>query len=335
MLPTLMVGLAFAGAVQADLHLDTPHQLLSRGVGLDAPLGLQAGLVALREGGTNVAVMALWPPRREPDPAAYVEGVLDRLLAEIERLPDVVLVRDPEAARAAVARGQLAVVVSLEGAQGLGEVEWRAGLERLQARGLSMVGLTWSFSNRFAGSSGDGGGGLTAEGEALKAELLRRGLMIDLSHASRQTTMALCKGSPAPVFASHSDAFALQPDPRNLTDEEIRCISATGGVIGLNLHAPFLGPGAGLARAADHVEWLSRVGGPGSVGLGTDFDGMIQLPEGLPSEAALPDLLAELSRRGWSEEQLADFRGEAFLTAWARVRAAATDSGARLQPAQH
>lgn len=307
--------------MQVDMHLDTPTQLLTRKLGLDAPEGLEAGLVQLRAGGTNVPVMVLWPPQKS-DHRARTFALLDRLEAEARRLADVTIVHDPDEARREVAMRHVAVLVSLEGAHGLGEGDdWREVLGSLHDRGLSLLGLTWSFSNRFAGSSGDGGGGLSDEGRQLVAEARRLGVVVDVSHASRQSTMEACQGSPVPVIASHSDAFSVRQQPRNLTDEELSCIAATGGVVGLNFHVTFVGPEASVAKVADHADHIAKVAGRGAVALGSDFDGYIKKPAGLASEADVGALWAELGSRGWSEAEIRGVRGENFMRAWSAVLA--------------
>lgn len=308
-------------AMQADLHLDTPTQLHRRSVGFDAT-GLEAGLAQLRRGGTNLAVEVLWPPR-EADWPAHVEALLTRLEAEDARLEELTLVRSPAEARRVAARGGVAFAVSLEGAHGLGDVPFepggRAALGALHRRGLSLLGLTWSFSNRYAGSSGDGGGGLTEEGKALVAEANRLGVVLDLSHASRATTLDTCRLSTAPLIASHSDAAAVRAHPRNLTDEEIDCIAASGGVIGLNVHATFVGSPAGVKKLADHADHLRERGGVGVVALGSDFDGLITTPPDLPDAGAVPALWAELRSRGWTEGEIEAVKAGNFLRAWQAV----------------
>lgn len=321
MFTLLMTSLA-AATPQVDLHLDTPTQLHRKGLGMDAPEGLEAGVPQLRAGGTTVAVEVLWPPRDE-DWVAHTDRLLGLVEADLARLDELALARSPAQARAAVEQGHIAVLIALEGAHGLGDGDWSARLDALHARGLSMLGVTWSFSNRFAGSSGDGGGGLTEEGRALVARARALGIALDVSHASRAATLEICRGSPVPVIASHSDAHALNPVPRNLTDEEIRCIAATGGVIGLNFHAPFVGGARDVAAVADHADHLAAVGGHGVVALGSDFDGMITTPAGLSDAGDLGALWAELRSRGWTEEQLAGLRGESFLRAWERIQGGA------------
>jgi membrane dipeptidase len=312
---------ARAADIQADLHLDTPTMLYRNKVGLDGA-GLEAGLSQLRAGGTNLAVMVLWPPR-EASWAAHVESLLSILEREDSRLDAVTLARSPEDALRIADAGGIALVYSLEGAHGI-DTTGIEGLRALHARGLALLGLTWSFSNRFAGSSGDGGGGLTADGRALVDEAQRLGVLIDLSHASKATTLDVCRASSAPVIASHSDAAGVRAHARNLTDEEIGCIAATGGVVGLNLHSTFLGSPADVKKAADHVEYVRKVGGIGAVALGSDFDGLIKAPADLQTAADLGRIWDELRRRGWTDVEIQAVRGENFLRAWAVARSLAS-----------
>jgi len=298
--------------------------MLAKGLHLDANTGLEAGLPQLRLGGSNVVVEVLWPPRKsDHKPRAF--ALLDVVEKEVARREDLVLAREPDVARTTVAAGNIAVLISMEGAHGLGTgADWVDVFQQFYDRGLRLLGVTWSFSNRFAGSSGDGGGGLSDEGRALVKLARDRRVILDVSHASRQTTMEICTGSPQPVIASHSNAKSLRGVARNLTDDEIRCIAATGGVIGLNFHASFVSGGdqgpATVARVADHAEYLAKVGGHGVVALGSDFDGYIKKPVGLEDASKIPALWDELRRREWTEEQNAGVRGENFMRAWEKMR---------------
>lgn len=322
MLTTLFFGSLLAAPLQADLHLDTPTQLHRQGVGLDAPQGLEGGLAQLRAGGTNLAVEVLWPPR-SADWRAHTFSLLARLEAEDARLEGLTLARTPAQARAIAAQGQVAYVVALEGAHGLGDGDWRGTVDTLHSRGLAVLGLTWSMSNPFAGSSGDDGGGLTEQGRALVAHAQGHGILIDLSHASRATTLEVCKTTTVPVIASHSNAHAVQSHKRNLTDEEIRCIAATGGVVGLNFHASFVGGTRDVAAVADQADHIARVGGHGVLALGSDFDGLIATPEGLSDAGDIPALWSELRGRGWTEAQVLGVQGENFMRAWSGAVAGA------------
>ena len=309
-----------------DMHVDTPTQMVRRNVGLD-DAALESGLDDMCDGGTNVVVEVLWPPREPATPAAWAAQV-ERLFSKVEdedkRLDGVALARTPTEARAILAAHQIAMLVSIEGAHGI-EAGGVASLAGLHARGLSLIGLTWTFSNHFAGSSGDAppenpaGTGLTEDGRALVAAANALGVVIDVSHASDMTTMEVCALSSAPVIASHSDADGVQVHARNLSDAAIRCIAQKGGVIGLNFHATFVGRPATIAKVADHADYLRKIGGAGVVALGSDYDGLITTPTGLTDAGDLPALWDELRRRGWSDEDIRGVQGDNFMRAWQAV----------------
>lgn len=302
-----------AADIRADLHLDTPTQLLRREVGLDAD-GLEAGLPELRAAGTNLAVEVLWPPRHA-EWEAHTARLFDIVEREDRRLDGVEIVSSVAGARVAADRGQVGLLVALEGAHGLGNGGADA-LRALHARGLRMLGLTWSFSNRYAGSSGDGGGGLTAEGWWLLAEANRLGVVVDVSHASDAATLDTCGWSHAPVVASHSNTDAAHPHARNLSDAAVQCIARSGGVVGVNVHGDFVGGSRDVAAVADHFDALRRLGGAGVVALGSDYDGLIKPVTGLGQAGRLGALWDELRRRGWTDDELRGARGENFARAW-------------------
>ena len=308
--------------VVVDLHTDTLTQLQRRGLAMDAPEGLEAGTVALQKGGFNAVVYAIWPGKH-PEARDVALSLLDIAEREIQRLPDVSLARSPQELREIVGRGETAVILSLEGAHGLqpGGVDQ---LDVLNARGVRILGPVWSFSNAYMGSSGDRGGGLTEDGEKLLERARGLGMVVDVSHASDTATLQICRTSPVPVIATHSDAFALHAHARNLSDESIRCIGERGGVIGVNLHSTFLGATADVSRIADHMEHIAQVGGTSAVALGSDFDGYITLPAGIHGAGDIPAVWAELASRGHDEKELAAWKGGNFLRVWEAVLAATT-----------
>jgi len=301
--------------IQADLHLDTPTQFDRKGLRLDAEEGLEGGIKQLKAGGTNLAVEVLWPPRGV-DPRAHVYGLMERLQAEQDRLEEVVLVKTPQRAKREIEAGRVALLIALEGAHGLGEQNWEATLEDLHRNGLSILGLAWSFSNQFAGSSGDGGGGLSAKGRRLVQHSRNMGILLDVSHASKSTTLQVCTNSPVTVIASHSNAASVHPHARNLSDEEIKCIAKTGGVIGLNFHRPFLGGAADVQQVVAHANHIAKLVGHQALALGSDFDGLIQPAHGLETSAELGVLWRALRQSGWTREQLDGIRGSNFYRAW-------------------
>jgi microsomal dipeptidase-like Zn-dependent dipeptidase len=171
---------------------------------------------------------------------------------------------------------------ALEGAQPL-EGDFRAELDLLFDRGLRMVGISHFADNEYAGSvQGLEKHGLTAKGRELVAELERRGIAIDLSHASPAAVRDVLAIARKPVVISHTGVEGTcdrdttrYPNPsHNLSDEQIRAVAANGGVIGVGLWA---GAVCG-ATAADTVRAMRHIidlVGDAHVGLGSDFDGYV------------------------------------------------------------
>jgi membrane dipeptidase len=210
--------------------------------------------------------------------------------------------------------GGLAAVLHLEGAEPIG-----AGLEELEvlhAAGMRSLGLVWSRPNAFATGvpfqfpgSPDQGPGLTDAGRALVRACGELRILIDLSHLNARGFWEVAELSTAPLVASHSGAHALCPSPRNLDDEQLRAIGASGGLVGINFHVGFLrADGADdadtpLAAIAAHAAHVAELAGVDSVALGSDFDGAT-MPAALGDVTGLPRLLDALRAAGFDDGEL-------------------------------
>ncbi|MBQ2770374.1 MAG: dipeptidase [Clostridia bacterium] len=140
----------------------------------------------------------------------------------------------------------------------------------------------------------------------LGREAIRRmeelGMVFDVSHLSRGGTLEALQISKNPIIASHSNARAVTDHPRNLSDEEIRGIADSGGVIGINLYPGFIDveKKADLEKTLRHIEYLRQVGGDGVLAVGTDFDGFTTPHQDLKSPADMPLLYEALEKAGYS-----------------------------------
>jgi len=182
------------------------------------------------------------------------------------------------------------------------------------ARGVRFFGLVHAEDNAVASSAtgtGDGTVGLTALGRRLVKQIHAQGGIVDVSHASSATlrdVVELARQARVPVVATHSNAAALAPHPRNLTDEELALIASTGGIVGIDFHSRFLARGrpATLHDVVAHIRHAVRVAGAEHVGIGSDFEGGIRPPPGLETVRGFQSLVRALVAAGLSAE---DVRG--------------------------
>ncbi|KKC35925.1 peptidase [Devosia epidermidihirudinis] len=226
----------------------------------------------------------------------------------------VALCRSTAEIRAANARGALAAVLHIEGAEAIDPDLYF--LDVLYAAGLRSVGPVWSRTNifgygvpfRFPGLP-DTGPGLTDAGRRLVAACNRMRVLVDLSHITEQGFWDVAKISDAPLVATHSNAYALSPSPRNLTDEQLRAIRDSDGLVGLNFGTGFLRLDGRLDTSSDpellvrHLDHLISIVGESRIGLGSDFDGT-KIPDAIGSAAGLPVLFDLLRRHGYDEPLL-------------------------------
>jgi membrane dipeptidase len=204
--------------------------------------------------------------------------------------------------------------------------------------------LTWSNTNGWADSSGDAPrhGGLSDFGREVVREMNRLGMLVDVSHVSDETFWDVIEVTRAPVIASHSSARALVDVPRNMSDDMLRAVAGNGGVVMLNFGGTFIDPakaGYGkaaldllrhlgpspvpLARLLDQIDHVARVAGIDHVGLGSDFDGTLFLPEGARDVAGFPNITAGLLERGYSADEIEKILGENLLRVFAQAEAVA------------
>lgn len=294
-----------------DTHADT---LYAMGVARIARPSLTPE--RLRLGGVTLQTLALWtgPKGRAGD----VEGIIRAELSALPALTAAGLaqVDDPDEAR----EGRCAFMLSLEG----GEV-FEEGLHTVEAyrqRGVRMAALTWNHPNALGQSAkSQSGEGLTPYGVRVVREMQRLGMAADVSHLNEAGFWDLFAKGHRPPMASHSCARALCDHFRNLSDEQIRAMIQYGGYIGVNFYPPFLCEDgqADVGAVAEHIDYICQMGGGEIVGLGSDFDGIERAPRQLEHPGDLPNLWAELRRRGYSEDAVRGIAGENLRSYFRRI----------------
>lgn len=183
-------------------------------------------------------------------------------------------------AQAAFQAGKTAAFLSVEGAELL-DCDL-ARLEQAHAMGVRAVNLTWNHANALSGSvAEEPGRGLTDQGRAFVRRMETLGMLVDVSHISDPGFWDVAEMARKPFFASHSNARAVFPAQRNLTDGQFTAIIECRGVAGLNLFSDFLGDDPDLDTAVGHIEHFWALGGEKNVSLGGDWDGISAMPRGL------------------------------------------------------
>jgi membrane dipeptidase len=257
------------------------------------------------------------PPAVEMTAAqAAVYGMVSLLLRiERESQGRVRVCRNVDDIRRSFAADVLASVLHIEGAEAI-DPDFEL-LDVLHEAGLRSLGLVWSRPNAFGHgvpflcpSSPDTGPGLTALGKELVGACNRLKILIDLSHLNEKGFWDVAETSNAPLVATHSNAHALSPHSRNLTDEQLAAIRGSGGMVGVNFATSFLrADGRADAdtpaeRVIDHLEHMLECVGEDGVGFGSDFDGA-RVPAGIGNAAGLQHLVEIMRARDYGERLIA------------------------------
>jgi membrane dipeptidase len=229
----------------------------------------------LRAGGIDVQVLPVFI-----DDEFRPEGALRETLRMIEaahriaegNADQVALCRTGAEIAAATEAKKIALVLALEGCPQI-DVDLEL-LQTLQRLGVRMASFTHFGRSALGDGSGEDAAGsrLTRAGVEAVGLLEELGVLIDVSHVGRGGVEHILELATKPLVASHSSAFAVHEHHRNLTDEQLRGIAATGGVICVNFFAGFLtSDKPTVGHLADHVEHILGVAGEDHVGLGSDF----------------------------------------------------------------
>jgi membrane dipeptidase len=352
-------------AIAIDMHADTVQFIVDEGADINLRVATtQLDAPRMRDGGLDAQFFSIWvEPQVYGFKGERAVARADEQIAAIRALaaehPETwTLATTAADIRRAAGEGKLAALMGLEGGYAIDEK--LESVERYYRMGVRYMSPTWTFSLSWAGSSGDSTGvslGLNDFGRKVIREMNRLGMMVDVSHVSDKAFWDIVETSSKPIIATHSNCRAITNVARNLTDDQIRAVAKTGGVVCVVFYPGFVEPGwmarknvldheisplvreAGrnaegrgsakriardrvrarefakrlslvpLERVVDHIEHIIRLVGVDHVGIGSDFDGIQATPQNLSSVAELPNLTAELMRRGYTEDDVVKILG--------------------------
>jgi membrane dipeptidase len=277
--------------------------------------------------------------------------------------------RSPDDVARAKAAGKIASFIAVEGGVALEEsLEILSVFHRLGVRYLTLCHnetLAWIDSTTDAARHG----GLTDFGRQVIAEMNRLGLMVDLSHTSHDAMRAVLDVTEAPVLFTHCNAYSLCQHPRNVPDDVLDRVPENGGIVMATFVPDFISqaaldwaqplydgfrkarqtpdlrsavaavtaergpkPRVTIADLADHIDYMTARVGIDHIGIGSDFFGG-PTPEGLNDVSRFPYLIAELVRRGWSDESLGKLMSENFIRVFREIEEISGQLGLLRKPA--
>ena len=240
--------------------------------------------------------------------------------------------------RAAKAAGVPAIILHVQGLDAIGANPTL--LELYAHMGVRMAQPTYNYRNAL----GDGclepdNAGLSEVGRKVVDRANELGIALDISHVGYRTSREMIERSTKPVIASHSNARAVCDSPRNLPDELIRAVAASGGVMGLCAFPAFVAASdATLDRLLDHAAYIADLVGPERLGIGLDFADEDEedyeyyryderyyprppwiWPAGIEDETKVRSIAPALERRGFSPSEVAGIMGENFMRAFEEI----------------
>jgi membrane dipeptidase len=356
-----------------DGHIDLPYRLNDFYEDpSDSTVGGDFDYPRAQAGGLDAPFMSIYIPTHLQDTPGAATDRANALIDLVERIAEehpekFTIATTPNEVRTTTKTDALALPMGMENGAGLGgELD---NLQHFYDRGIRYITLTHGEHNRIGDSSYDDAeprwGGLSPFGAKVVSEMNRLGIMVDISHVTDSTAVDVLARTEAPVIASHSSCRHFTPGwERNVSDELIRDIADTGGVVMITFGSSFLRdeyqdqddpirekvqahidsmgweedsretvvyeqqmrkshPIGTVQDVADHIDHVVNLAGIEHVGLGSDFDGVFALPKGLQDASGYPNLVAELLRRDYSEDEIRKILGENILRVWEEVEATA------------
>jgi membrane dipeptidase len=268
------------------------------------------------------------PLRRASVRPEILAANLGRLRAILGSVPEEVeIVRSAAEYRGARGRGRHAAFFGIQGGNALDrDLE---ALDLIPDDLVLRITLVHLTSSRLGATSAPGFSrrdqGLSSFGRDFVRRLNEKRIFVDLAHLSRRGFFdAVRVHDPSkPLIVTHTGVRGVHPHWRNLDDEQLRAIAATGGTVGVIYHSSFLGDrrsGRSSEAVLRHLDHIIATVGEEHASLGSDWDGAITPPRDLRSPLELPRLVEGMLRRGWSAERVGKILGGNFLRALAALR---------------
>lgn len=308
-----------------DGHADIPRDVFLRKAKGEGNPFFDNHYTQLKNSGVSLVFANIFTKGSEED--SLIQGLLElEYMHKIaEESEDIVIIKDKEDLEYVLENKKLGLALSLEGFEPLyGDLEL---LDLYYRFGVRAGMLTWNKKNPFAHGNDEEKGGLTELGFDAVKKMNDLGMIIDVSHLNDDGFWDVVKANKKLTVASHSNARALFNHPRNLTDDQIKAIANSGGVIGINSYFSKVDEeDPGKLRTKDdetetihdvikHIEYMVELVGYDHVALGLDFNMYLGDfgVKGLESAEQIPDLIKLLLERGHSIDNVRKIAGENWI----------------------
>jgi len=317
-------------AVVVDLHNDVLGLVVEDGYQLGVRHTINhSDIPRFRDGAMDIQLLSIWihPSRYLTNRYQQALKFVAALDSQIARNPnDLMQIRRAAEIDSALALGKIAGILAIEG--GYTIANSLVKLKDLYARGARYMTITWNTSAvngpDWAVSANDSRSttvGLNDFGRQVIQTMDSLGMIIDVSHTGIKTIEDILTITKNPIIASHSGVRALRNHTRNLHDDQIRKIAATGGVIGVPFYPPFLTTRstANINDIVAHINHIVKLVGVDYIAIGSDFDGIDSVPVDLKDVSMLPRLTEALLKQGYSHADVRKMLGENFLRVFRKV----------------
>ena len=312
-----------------DGHSDLLYDVTRRRLAGEKRVLERRHLRNLEAGGVEGLALALWVsdhaqsfwkdvPEAKSD-RERTDIMLLCMKAELAECPWLAVVRTAGEAEEAKAAGKKSAFLAVEGMDAIGDD--LSGIDRYADLGIRVGMLTWNGENLLAtGAGGDPYSGLTDLGRLAVRRMGERNILMDVSHLNDGGFWDVMKTAEGPVIASHSNCRALCDVRRNLTDDQLRAIRDSGGVVGLNVHHAFVHADREKQTAemlARHAAHMAEVMGVEHVACGFDFCEYFgpgnEGADGLENCSQIHNLFYWLEKLGMNEKEREMVARENFL----------------------
>ena len=358
-------------AIVVDTHNDVTTPMTNNYFDLNGtpPVPYRTNIARMKQGGLTAEFFSLYVRPWYVEHGGSTRRTLDMIdsvYRAVERNPrDLMLATSVADIRRAKRLNKVAALMGIEGGHAIEDS--LPTLRQFYRLGVRYMTLTWNNTHNWAdaGRGEKRHGGLSEFGKEVVREMIRLGMLVDVSHVSDETMSDALDVSQAPIIASHSSARAVSNVSRNIPDELLKRIAQNGGVVCVNFYSFFVdektvGPQSAerdkrlkaqqdaidekykndperraeesdkleqanplpplpISKLMDHIDHIVKVAGVDHVGIGADFDGANDMPEGAKDVSMLPNITYELLKRGYSEPDIRKILGENVLRAFAQA----------------